>query len=136
MIRNEWDGQDRRISRDENDRRHWRDDGGIDRERIIEIQHPQPLHVPSNNKWMAPGVIIPIVLAILAPSGGFIFDLYNRVSAIDYKQTSLSEKITDNKTIVTDLKIQLKEIEQRDQKLEKHISSVEQSVMEMYRQKK
>lgn len=147
MLRNDWDGTDRRSQWDGRDRRRTvryeertvRDDEQdtaiIERERVIEVQAP-PAPQQSGIKWLSPGVMIPILFSILTTISGFVFSLYNKVQTLEYKQATIFEKMDENKQTIADIKTQFKEQDSARQKLSEHISSVEETVMEMFRQHK
>lgn len=135
MIRNEWDGIDRRT----NDRRRTvryeerrmhdddMDTSIVERERVIEVQSQQPeSHSP---KWLSSSLMIPIIFSLITTVSGFVFNLYNRVTALEYKQSTIIEKVDE-------LKNKTKEDEVSKQKINEHLDSVEETVMEIFRQKK
>lgn len=136
MIRNEWDGIDRRA----NDRRRTvryeerrihddeMDTAVVERERVIEVQAPtQP--ESTTPKWLSSSLMIPIIFSLITTVSGFVFNLYNRVTALEYKQGSIVEKVDE-------IKSKFKEDDTAMQKMTDHINSVESTVMEIFRQKK
>jgi hypothetical protein len=147
MMRNDWDGTDRRSQWDGRDRRRTvryeertlRDDETdtaiVERERVIEVQAP-PAPPAQGLKIFSPGVTIPILFSVLTTIAGFVFTLYNKVQALEYKQQTIFEKIDENKVTIAEIKAQFKEQDSSKQKLSEHISSVEETVMELFRQKK
>lgn len=148
MLRNEWDGQDRRSQWDGRDRRRtvryeertMRDDETdtaiIERERVVEVQAPPVVPTNTGIKWLSPGVTIPILFSVLTTISGFVFTLYNKVQALEYKQTTIFEKLDENKQTIVEIKSQFKDQDAARQKLSEHISSVEETVMELFRQHK
>lgn len=134
--RTSWDGIDRRRSIRYEERRMDDIDGPvIERERIIEVSQ-KPEQTPSSPKWLSPGITMPIIFSVITAIGGFIFNLYDKITALEYKETTIFEKITDIKTVDTELRTLIKDQEKVNQRMADHISSVEETVMELYRQKK
>lgn len=129
MIRRteEWDGIDRRRY----DRNRFDD---YDRPDTTIIERVESEQKPYQQKvqWIS---IIPIVLTIVGTGGTFIFNLYDKVAELNYKQATVFEKLTENKKEFEELKLLLKESEKSKEKIVDQISSMEQTIMEIYRRK-
>lgn len=69
------------------------------------------------------------VMSILATLVGFGASLYSRVS-------SMEVKIETVKADVVDIKNSIKEQEKTKKQLEEHVSSIEETMMQLYRQRK
>jgi len=141
MLRNNWDGIDRRNQWDGSDRRRANrydelDSPVIERERIIEVAQSQSQSPQSSQpKWLSPGITMPIIFSLLMSIGGFVFTLYNKVASLEYKQSTIFEKMDDLKQTDLELKGMFKDQEIVKQKLLDRISSIEETVMESLRHK-
>lgn len=134
-----WDGPDRRISNwDGVDRRQpdWYQDDRRPHEEVIERVVEIPAPEPKQSKFFTPSLMVPIAFTVTTALGGFIFDLYKNVTSLEYKQNTIFEKLSEMKQMDTDIKASIKSVEEARSKTDEHISSIEQTMMEMYRSKK
>jgi hypothetical protein len=139
MIRRNSNGYGRDSRWDDYDRRQYAryDDDNTVTERIIEVQTPaSSSQVSAGSKFLSNGALISICFSVIATVCGFVFKLYDNVNTLDYKQQTIFEKLDEQKQSVLELKIQIKEAELGKQKLNEHISSIEETIMELYRRKK
>jgi hypothetical protein len=81
------------------------------------------------------GSILATVISILATVITFGASLYNRVSNLEVKQNTAVEKIEEVKRDMTDIKNVLKEQDKSQKSLDGHISSIEETMMQLYRKK-
>lgn len=131
-----WDGVERRHSVWYNtERRHPEETEVI--ERVVEVSPPAPVVQESSSfKLFSNGALISICFSIITAISGFVFNLYEKVTTLEYKQQTIFEKIDENKVVIADLRNSIKESDAGKQKLNEHMSSIEETIMELYRQKK
>lgn len=109
-------------------------------ERRNDLQHIiiEPKTIPetpkSSQSWMqANASLLSICLVIISSGGGFIFDLYNRVKDLEYKQSTIFEKIAENKQLAEEIKLLIKDGDKTRKQIEEQINSLEDTIMQMYR---
>jgi len=157
MLRDNWDGTERRAAWDGIERRriirYEENDGPVvERERYVEhhVQPPRQVsHSDSHSsgpKWLSPNITMPIIFAVVSTISGFVFNLYDKVTALEFKQISTTEKFEEvkhqrdemqgqYKELDTKLQTKFKEYDTNRQKMDDHINSVEETVLELYRRK-
>lgn len=128
------------VSREESDRRKY------DRTQYYSTQEPTTIveRVNENNtdeqqqsssgfKWLSNSTLLSIMFAIITSVGGFVFKLYERTNTLEYRQASIIEKMAEIKKFDEDNQNSIKEVEKTQLKINEHISSIEQTMMELYR---
>lgn len=133
--RSRWDGVERR--------RYRRASDGIDEEGMEQLRYinrmvvpdspPQNTNQSSSFKLFSSGTALSICFSVLTAVSGFVFGLYKQVTALEYKQQTIFERMDDTKQEFIDLKLSIKEAEGNRLKLAEHISSIEETIMELYR---
>ena len=115
---------------DRNDRHEW---DGIERRRT-ERYEPEPEIIIQSPKlnWLA---IIPIILTILTPIAGFIFNLYDKSNELEYKIKSMGEKLDERKVDLVEMDEMIKKQDTKFEKIQNQLNSIEQTMMELYRRK-
>jgi len=129
-----WDGHERRgIQRplndyDGDDRRHQVDTV------VIEKQKPEPSK-PVQSWFQANSVLLGILLTLGGSGTKFLVDLYDKVRDLEYKQSTIFEKLAENKALGEEIKLMIKESEKNKKEVEQQINSLEDTIMQMYRKK-
>ena len=130
-----WDGRERRgISRQSND--YDGDDRRNHHVDTVVIEQQKPEVPKSATSWFQTNsTILGIVMLIITSIGGFVFDLYNKVKDLEYKQTTIFEKLTENKALGEEIKLMVKESDKNKKEVEQQINSLEDTIMQLYRKK-
>jgi len=134
-----WDGTDRRNNTRPN---NWQ---GIDRRShdfddnsSIVIENIQPAHQSTKasdiqnaglSKVLTSGPVLSAIFSLIFGLGGFIFDLYKRTTTLEYTQSNITEKVEE-------IKITNKESSKDVKHIQDQLRSIEETMMQMYRQKK
>ncbi len=132
-----WDGRERRgMSRQYDD--YDGDDRRSHHVDTVVIEHPKPQEPQkSSQSWMqANASLLGICMGMIASGGGFIFDLYDRIRDLEYKQTTTSEKIAENRQLAEEIKAMIKESDKNKKEVEQQINSLEDTIMQMFRSNK
>lgn len=120
------------------DRRHFDDYQPQIVDRVVEVQSSAPTLAVSESsgfKLWSNGTLISICFSIITAIGGFVFKLYNNVTTLEYKQQTIFEKLEEQKQAINELKLMIKESDNDRKKIDDHISSIEETMMELYRRK-
>jgi hypothetical protein len=128
-----WDGTEHRRHRRESD---YGNENYNYQQPYVTIQPPVADQAGSGFKLFSSGTALSVCFSILTAVSGFVFGLYKQVTALEYKQETIFEKIDDSKQSITDIKLLIKESETNRQKLLEHISGIEETIMELYRNQK
>jgi hypothetical protein len=126
------------INREEADRRQAEHRRYIyDYQEPITIERVQDTSESSSNnkgfKLLSSSTMIGICFSIITGVGGFVLKLYDKTNDLEYKYTTMVEKMDDNKKVFADLNNLMKELEKSLTKTNEHMSSMEQTIMELYR---
>ncbi len=130
-----WDGHERRrvppvYEYDGEERRN-------DLQHITIEQKTSPESTKPQVGWVQSNIgVIGICIGIISSGGTAVFDLYNKVKDLEYKQTTLFEKITENKHLAEEIKSMIKDGDKSRKQLEDQINSLEDTIMQMYRSNK
>jgi len=114
MKHDDWDGFERRSRNDEY------------------YHHYEPEPKPIKQYW---GIIIPLAFTLLSTISGFIFNLYEKITALDFKHTTTLEKIDDRKKDLERLEKLIEKNALDDEKQKEQVNSMETTMMEIYRRK-
>jgi predicted DNA-binding ArsR family transcriptional regulator len=135
---NGWDGVERRtIERRYGSEYDRADSTIVERvEHVVEVPVQKPQESAPSSKFFSNGTWISICFSVLVTVSGFVFNLYKDVTSLTYKQQTIFEKIDEIKVSINDLKTSIKDVDTTRNKMEEHISSIEETVMELYRHKK
>ena len=133
-----WDGRERRGMSRQYDDYDGDDRRGSHHVDTVVIEHPkQQEPQKSSQSWMqANASLLGICMGMIASGGGFIFDLYDRIRDLEYKQTTTSEKIAENRQLAEEIKAMIKESDKNKKEVEQQINSLEDTIMQMYRSNK
>jgi len=141
QLSSSWDGRERRgTSRQSNDydgddRRNHHVDTVVIEQQVIEQQQKSEPSKPVQN-WLQANIgILGLLVAICTPVGTFVIDLYDKVRDLEYKQSTIFEKLAENKSLGEEIKLMIKESEKNKKEVEQQINSLEDTIMQLYRKK-
>lgn len=108
---------------------------GIERRTDGQIMQTKPEKQTNLQRWIFGGGLTSICLTLLGGGWSYFANIHNRLVQLEYNQTTMNSKYEDLKVGINDIKTLIKEGEKRDKSLEQQMTSLEDTVTQIYRKK-